>query len=135
MEEIRLKRDNLHQLASALELLLGDTPFNFSYHSMRKNGNDDGSTKKEFEQCVLFGDNPIFSWVVRQDERNRKSTIRVALQLPSGKAKFLDIHPSVRCGGRRYPDCGHSSWFTVEPRKITIHDGHNISRFEFQPSC
>ena len=135
MEEIRLKRDNLHHLASALELLLGDAPFNFSYQSMRKNGNNGSSGKKEFEQCVLFGDNSICSWVVGQDESHRKSTIKIAVKLPSGKTKFLFIHPSVRCGGRRYPDCGHSSWFTVEPHKITIHDGHNISRFEFQPSC
>jgi len=109
---------------------LGDEAFTFSYQDSRKVTTH---PVKEFEQSTLFGDNPICSWIREQDdEYNRKSTLRVAVQLPSGATKFLDIHPSVRCGGKRYDDNGHQSWFKSQPGKIEVRDGYNSTHITFQ---
>ena len=133
MKETKVKRDNLSQLAEALKQLLGDEPFTFSYQDRRRSDKDAARPEKKFEQSTLFGDNPICSWIRDQDDKcKRKSTLRVAVQLPSGAIKFLDIHPSVRCGGKRYDDNGHRSWFKSRPGKIEIRDGHNNTHCTFQ---
>lgn len=133
MKETKLKRENLKQLADDLKELLASAPFTFSYQNKRKCISGTSQPEKTFAQSTLSGDNPIYSWIIDQDDKPyRKSTLCVAVQLPSGVIKHLNIHPSVRCGGNRYYVNGHESWFKSQPGKIEVRDGYNNTHFTFQ---